>query len=135
MELELTQLKSMINKMKIEKLVFGSLKAKDKVTNELRAMKIIDTDCNGEESKREIKELINELNNMDKCCNYYKNIYSVEFYDYFVTKDEFIIIMELCDNSLEKYLKERKEGFTSEEIFKIMTQLNETFKIMVKENI
>ena len=29
MELELTQLKSMINKMKIEKLVFGSLKAEN----------------------------------------------------------------------------------------------------------
>ena len=29
MELELTQLKSMINKMKIEKLVFGSLKAEE----------------------------------------------------------------------------------------------------------
>ena len=29
MELELTQLKSMINKIKIEKLVFGSLKAEE----------------------------------------------------------------------------------------------------------
>ena len=29
MELELTQLKSMINKMKIEKFVFGSLKAEE----------------------------------------------------------------------------------------------------------
>ena len=29
MELELTQLKSMINKMKMEKLVFGSLKAEE----------------------------------------------------------------------------------------------------------
>lgn len=34
MELELTQLKSMINKMKIEKFVFGSLKAEE-LTEEL----------------------------------------------------------------------------------------------------
>ena len=121
---------------KIGKGGFGEVyKAKDKVTNELRAMKIIDTDCNGEEYEKEIKKLINELNNMDKCCNDYKNIYSVEFYDYFITKNEFIIIMELCDNNLQNYLNERKKGFSSEEIHNIMTQLNETFKIMVKENI
>ena len=41
MELELTQLKSMINKMKIEKLVFGSLKA-EKLTEEF-IDKFIDT--------------------------------------------------------------------------------------------
>ena len=72
---------------------------------------------------------------MDKYCNDYKNIYSVKFYDYFVSKDEFIIIMELCDDNLGRYLRKRNKGFSSEEIFKIMTQLNETFKIMVKENI
>jgi len=112
-------------------------KAKDKVTNELRAMKIIEIECSGEESETEteINKLINELKYMDKCCKYYKNKYSVEFYDYFISKKEFIIIMELCDYSLEKYLKERKKGFSSEEILKILTQLNETFKIMVKENI
>ena len=41
MELELTQLKSMINKMKIEKLVFGSLKA-EQLTDEF-IDKFIDT--------------------------------------------------------------------------------------------
>ena len=38
MELELTQLKSMINKMKIEKLVFKSLKAEE-LTEELILLK------------------------------------------------------------------------------------------------
>ena len=41
MELELTQLKSMVNKMKIEKLVFGSLKAEE-LTDEF-IDKFIDT--------------------------------------------------------------------------------------------
>lgn len=41
MELELTQLKSMINKMKIEKLVFGSLKVEE-LTDEF-IDKFIDT--------------------------------------------------------------------------------------------
>ena len=121
---------------KIGKGGFGVVyKAKDKVTNELRAMKIIDTEGDEEESEREIEQFIKELKNMDKCCNDYKNIYSIKIYDYFITKYEFIIIMELCDNNLYNYLRNRKKGFSSEEILKIMTQLNETFRIMVKENI
>jgi len=43
--------------------------------------------------------------------------------------------MELCDNNLFKILKHRKQGFNLEEIFKIMNQLNDTFKIMVKNKI
>ena len=43
--------------------------------------------------------------------------------------------MELCDNSLQKILDERKEGFTCEQILNIKNQLNNTFKIMYKNNI
>ena len=50
--------------------------------------------------------------------------------------------MELCDNNLSKILEDRKEKtidkkgyFYSKEIYKIMNQLNDTFKIMVKNKI
>ena len=43
--------------------------------------------------------------------------------------------MELCDNSLQKILDEKKEGFKCEEIYKIMSQLNNTFKIMNEKKI
>ena len=43
--------------------------------------------------------------------------------------------MELCDNSLQKILDKRKKGFTSEQILNIMSQLNNTFKIMQKNKI
>ena len=43
--------------------------------------------------------------------------------------------MELYDNSLQKILDERKEGFTCEQILNIMNQLNNTFKIMYKNKI
>ena len=43
--------------------------------------------------------------------------------------------MELCDNSLQKILDEREEGFTCEQIFNIMSQLNKTFKIMYENKI
>ena len=43
--------------------------------------------------------------------------------------------MELCDDNLSKVLRNRSKGFEPEEIFKIMGQLNETFKIMEKKKI
>ncbi len=72
---------------------------------------------------------------MKICSNDNNNIYSVKFYEYLWFKDEFIIVMELCDNNLSKILKEKKSGFKPEEIYEIMKQLNETFRIMVKNNI
>ena len=62
---------------------------------------------------------------------------SVKCYEYFNNEDYLVIIMELCDNNLLQFLKEKisenGKGFNSEEIFDIMEQLNNTFKIM-KEN-
>ena len=64
---------------------------------------------------------------------------SVKCYEYFNNEDNFVIIMELCDkNLLEillKRIRERREGFNSEEIFDIMKQLNNTFRIMKEKSI
>ena len=62
---------------------------------------------------------------------------SVKCYEYFNNKDNFIIIMELCDTNLSTVLTKRVEengkGFNSEEILEILNQLNKAFKVM-KEN-
>ena len=55
-----------------------------------------------------------EIENMQKCqCEN-----SVKIYDYYDTEKEFIIIMELCDETLFHVLcrKEQERGFKSEEI-------------------
>ena len=70
---------------------------------------------------------------MKLCSN--ENDNSVKYYEHFNYKDKFVIVMELCDNSLQKILDERKKGFTFEEILNIMSQLNNTFKIMYKNKI
>ena len=36
--------------------------------------------------------------------------------------------MELCDDSLQKILDKKKGGFTCEEIYNIMSQLNNTLE-------
>ena len=114
---------------------FGKVyKVKEKSTNEFKAIKIIDND---EQNEKGINLIINnELKNMRLCSNDNKNIYSVKLYEYFINEKEFVIVMELCDDNLLKILrKKNKEGFKPDEIYNIMSQLNETFRIMVKNKI
>ena len=122
----------------------------EKATKELRAIKVKSLEKIKENllSQYEVKELkkqlnlciegfIEEFNNMKICSNNNNN--SVKCYEYFKNEDNFIIIMELCDQNLSQILKQKikneNKGFNSEEIYEIMNQLNNTFKIMKENNI
>ena len=138
----------------IEVIGFGGggyvYKGKEKATKELRAIKVISLEkieeyLLSQYETEEIKEQLNlcingfieEFNNMKICSNNNNN--SVKCYEYFNNKDNFVIIMELCDLNLSQLLKQRllnnKKGFNIEEIYEIISQLNNTFKIMKKNNI
>ena len=84
-----------------------------------------------EEFKEHIIKFNRELSIMKKC--YCEN--SVEIYDYFDTEEYFIIVMELCDNTLFKELAKTKNGFNAKEIREILLQLNNVFRIMNENNI
>ena len=72
-----------------------------------------------------------ELQCMEKCnCDN-----SVRLYTHFETNNNFNIIMELCDSDLSKELKKTQNGFNVEEVRFIMSQLNNVFRIMVRNNI
>ena len=105
---------------------FGCVfKAVNKKTNELRAIKIINN---------EFKEsFINEVNIMEKFCINNQN--SIKIYEKFNSNKEYAIIMELCDCNLKQKLNESPKGFNSTEIKKILSQLNNTFRIMVDNKI
>ena len=139
-----------INLKKIGEGGYGTIyKANIKNTNELRALKIINKellkanitknfilfDEAEEEYKKCINCFMNEIENMKICSQYNTNNNSVKFYEYYDTEKEFIIVMELCDENLFSLLQERKKGLNKEEIYNIMNQLNNTFKIMVKKKI
>ena len=55
------------------------------------------------------------------------NDYTVKFYKHFNNNDEFIIIMELCDDTLLNYFV-KKGKFSSDEIYILLSQLNISFK-------
>ena len=115
-------------------------KVKEKITNELRSIKVMDLNkirknfmniYEEEEIKKQIKlcidGFITEYNKMKICYN--NNINSVKCYEYFNNENYFAIIMELCDIDLATLLlKKKKDKINKEEILDIMKQLNNTFK-------
>ena len=124
-------------------------KGKEIKTKELRAIKVIQLDrlkeyillYEGEDEdlekklKKCIEGYINECENLKLCsCTN-----SVKFYEYFYDGNNFVIIMELCDSNLSKLLLEKKnkntKGFSNEEIYEIMTQLNNAFFFMKNNKI
>ena len=64
-----------------------------------------------------------------------ENKNTVKFYEYFETKDEFGIVMELCDDNLFNVLIEREYPYSAQEIKDIFTQLNKTFQIMINKKL
>ena len=125
-------------------------KGREKETNEIRAIKIMEIkkvreNLSYQYEIEEIKEqlqlfiegFIQEFENMKICSKNNEN--SVKCYEYFNNKDNFVIIMELCDENLSEFLNKRIDeegkGFNPEEIYEIMKELNNTFKIMKVNNI
>ena len=53
-----------------------------------------------------------------------------------IDSEEYLfIIMDLCLCNLEEYIKMRKDNLSIEEIREILIQLNESLKLMIKEDI
>ena len=74
---------------------------------------------------------MNEIKNMEICGENNEN--SVKYYESYQTEKEFAIVLELCDESLSSFKKIR--NFSSKEIYEILNQLNNTFKIMKEKTI
>ena len=116
-------------------------KAKEKKSNELRAIKVINIsqyikdlkdiyneDRITEEMKTKLDKYINSIKIEVKNMEIYANNNSIQFYEYFENENEFAIIMELCDNNIRDILKQKENGFSPKEIYNIMIQLNNSFK-------
>jgi len=112
-----------------------------------RALKIINkdemrtalkNDNNTDNIEEEFKSIVinsikNEIINMKICMT--NNINSVKFYELYDNGKEYAIVMELCDDNLQNFLNRKNCGFNKDEIHAILNQLNNTFKIMFKNNI
>jgi surface protein len=125
---------------------FGSFcsvyKAKLKDKEEYVAIKVIDKEkikigLRKEYCKQDILEEYNKIAKFNNEIKYMKicgenNENSVKYYQHFETDNEFAIIMELCDGNLINF-SGLKQKFSINDIYELLCQLNNTFKIM-KEN-
>jgi len=103
---------------------------KDALKEELQ-INLSKNEIDEEDFKKEVIKFNRELKNMEKC--YCEN--TVKLYDYFDTDKYFIIIMELCDNTLFYELCKTKSGFNIEQLKDILLQLNNAFKKMHENHI
>ena len=124
-------------------------KAKNKETNQKRAIKVINIDkikyhfkkCNLKEPNDDdikpiIDDFIKETENMVILEGENKeNKNTVKYYESFKTDKELAIVMELCDDNLMDFLIKRKIPFNSYEIYDILNQLNNSFKVMVRKKL
>ena len=129
---------------------FGVIyEAKLKKTNEKRAIKIINKnqikipfknenfrEPTEEEIKPYIKCFYNQMDKMIKCMGENKqNENAVKIYEHYETKDEFAMVMELCDENILNLISNKDSKLTIEEIKEIVKQLNNTFKIIIENKI
>ena len=117
-------------------------------TNEEKAVKNIDLKlirnkiedkelrpCTEEDLKIYIDDFIQETENMELMRGPKRdNKNTIIFYEYFQTENEFCIVQELCNGSLKDILRQKKK-FTVKEIYQILSQLNNTFRILKKNNL
>ena len=119
-------------------------------TGEKRAVKIINKDIiintfinennfkypNEKEKKDLLKDVYKEIDFMEKIeGNNKDNKNTVRYYEYFDNDNQIAIIMEYCDTNLLTYFAERKDSFNDKEILDLLSQLNNTFKIMYENKI
>jgi len=123
-------------------------KAKYNDSEEFRAIKVIDLKTikselekyllhkiTPEDLKPYLDDFIKETENMELLRGKNKdNKNTVIFYQYFQTEDQFCIVQELCDGSLNALLSEKKK-FTVKEIYQILKQLNNSFRILHENNL
>jgi serine/threonine protein kinase len=65
-----------------------------------------------------------------------ENENSVNLKEYIESNDYYYIIMEYCEYNLETFLKQKREKpFSINEVREVLNQLNNTFKLMIKEKI
>ena len=116
----------------------------EKETGEKKAIKLFDknrlryyikvsnfSEIDEEDMKPYINDLMKNIETMKIIDN--ENV--VKYYEYFDNKEEFAIVIELCDSSLRKYFIENKMAFNINEIYDLLLQLNNTFKIMSENKI
>ena len=74
-----------------------------------------------------------DIQKYEKIVNKIKSENYISIKEIIEEREFYYIVMELCLCNIEEYLKIKGEPFSINEIFEMLTQINNTFKIMQKE--
>ena len=110
-------------------IIYEGLNTKE---NQKVALKVIDLDKLYETGGDYILSTIEKEEQNMKICEC-ENI--VKFYSHYEEGNNHIMVMELCDETLEDYIKKRNDGLSVEKIYEIFSKLNNAFKKMYDNNI
>ena len=124
----------------IEKIGRGTFstvyKVRHKKHNEIYAMKVIEKRP-GEGEKEQTKQIKREIDNLLKCYHWEKNYNTVKLFNFFDTKDQYVLIFNYCDTTLEEYVKEKYHNnkMPLKDIKLLFLQLNQGFQNLYEENV
>ena len=125
--------KDYIKLNKIREGVFGTIyEGLNTKENQKVALKVINLNKLYERGGDYLLSTIEKEEQNMKVCEC-ENI--VKFYDHYEEGNNHIMVMELCDESLEDYIKKRNEGLSVEKIYEILSKLNNVFKKMYDNKI
>ena len=125
---------------KIEKIGTGQFstvfKVKHKKTGNIYAMKAIEKRPESEK-KEQKKQIKREIDNLFKCYQWEKNYNTVKLFDYFETDEQYILIMNYCDTTLEKFIDENypDKKMPLDKIKLLFLELNQGFKNLYEQNV
>ena len=125
---------------KMEKIGTGQFSTVFKVksinSGFIYAMKVIEKRPKSE-SQEQKKQIEREISNLFKCYIWEKNYNTIKLYDFFETNEQYILIFNYCDTTLEKFIEENypDKKMPLDTIKLIFLGLNQGFKNLYEKNV
>ena len=107
-----------------------------KPNGDIYAMKVIGKRPENQKAEQ-LKQIKREIENLKKCYHWENNYNTIKLFNYFETKESYILIMNYCDTTLEKYVQDNYPNniMPLEDIKKLFLELNNGFKNLYLENV
>ena len=111
-------------------------KVKHKRFGDLYAMKVIGKRPENQKAEQ-LKQIKREVENLKKCYHWENNYNTVKLFNFFETDEEYILIFNYCDTTLERYVEENYQNkkMPLEDIKKLFLELNNGFKNLYLEKV
>ena len=125
---------------RLEKIGTGQFstvyKVKNKKNGDIYALKVIEKRPESEKETQK-KQIQREIDNLIKCYHWQKNYNTVKLFNFFETKEQYMLLFNYCDITLEKYINEnyKNKKMPLDKIKLLFLELNEGFRNLYEEKV